>query len=302
MKVSRRTFLVIAGGSLVTGCASKEGVSPSKEAVPPQVTGKTLSTPQDTLTKFVNAMEQWDTPALSRCVLDGEPFTMPEMPAGGKGPTLDCTDVVCTIEGNMARLTANVHVLSDGNLPPLAKQIILPMGYTQGSPIQETLQLTQSGSEWKIVASHQGNQGYLNYGAMLSRYYAQAALKAKENSCLSNLRQVGLACQMALQDSRSQFPRNLDTYEEWVGPYLKNDALFHCPLIGQPALRSYSFNVALAGLSLQQIPDLSRTVMLYEGEGQRLQVRHEGKSGVVCVDGHAQMLTAEEAKALIWTP
>jgi prepilin-type N-terminal cleavage/methylation domain-containing protein/prepilin-type processing-associated H-X9-DG protein len=88
--------------------------------------------------------------------------------------------------------------------------------------------------------------------AILFPVFAQAREKARQAGCLSNLRQVGLATQMYMQDYDETVPwsclgriwaqrekvlykniRDDDIYfVELIRPYTKNDAIWYCPSTG----------------------------------------------------------------------
>ncbi|HLV79897.1 MAG TPA: type II secretion system protein [Chthonomonadaceae bacterium] len=72
--------------------------------------------------------------------------------------------------------------------------------------------------------------------AMLFPVFAQAREKAREATCLSNLRQIGLGCHMYAQDYDESFP--LVNISYWalqpqllksVDPYIKNKTIWACP-------------------------------------------------------------------------
>jgi prepilin-type processing-associated H-X9-DG protein len=72
--------------------------------------------------------------------------------------------------------------------------------------------------------------------AILFPVFAQAREKARQASCVSNLRQIGLALAMYVQDMEayppmsspgSQVPRT--RWADCVYPYAKNETLFSCP-------------------------------------------------------------------------
>jgi prepilin-type N-terminal cleavage/methylation domain-containing protein len=71
--------------------------------------------------------------------------------------------------------------------------------------------------------------------AILFPVFARAREKARETSCLSQLRQLGLALHMYAQDYDEQFP-----FDSYVGnphpmlvmglsPYVRNRSIFYCP-------------------------------------------------------------------------
>ncbi|MGQ9738187.1 MAG: DUF1559 family PulG-like putative transporter [Armatimonadota bacterium] len=73
--------------------------------------------------------------------------------------------------------------------------------------------------------------------AILFPVFAQAREKARTTSCLSNMKQIGLAALMYVQDYDEKFAPNRiwhdgGTHSTWrcvVMPYMKNDTLFLCP-------------------------------------------------------------------------
>src|SRR5713226_4903050 len=81
--------------------------------------------------------------------------------------------------------------------------------------------------------------------AILFPVFAQARQKARITSCLSNLKQLGTAVMMYVQDYDERLPPHYDRYDPkqvtkgssvianklkaaW-GPYIKNDGIFKCP-------------------------------------------------------------------------
>src|SRR5437667_7399959 len=72
--------------------------------------------------------------------------------------------------------------------------------------------------------------------AILFPVFAQAREKARQATCLSNARQMGLGLSMYVQDYDETYPwaiHTLDTINPtWAGliyPYVKNLAVFACP-------------------------------------------------------------------------
>jgi len=104
--------------------------------------------------------------------------------------------------------------------------------------------------------------------AILFPVFARAREKARQSSCLSNLKQLGLGFLMYAQDYDELFPQHrcqdaghssiwhLGCYFEEVMPYLKNQQVLRCPscnysAYGNPgtgfANLDYGFNIHLAG-------------------------------------------------------
>lgn len=71
--------------------------------------------------------------------------------------------------------------------------------------------------------------------AILFPVFAKAREKARQTSCLSNVKQIGLACLMYCQDYDETLPRHCGqptpNYPWWVevAPYCKNTQMFQCP-------------------------------------------------------------------------
>ena len=99
--------------------------------------------------------------------------------------------------------------------------------------------------------------------AILFPVFAQAREKARTITCTSNVRQIGLATSMYVQDNDEHFPAAwgspAGTWQVLVNPYVKNgmDAdpnnwahskgLWHCPSDSQGNSMSYASNALVAG-------------------------------------------------------
>jgi prepilin-type N-terminal cleavage/methylation domain-containing protein/prepilin-type processing-associated H-X9-DG protein len=97
--------------------------------------------------------------------------------------------------------------------------------------------------------------------AILFPVFARAREKARQSSCLSNIKQIGLAVNMYVQDYDETMPMAiagvppvLFTISENLDPYIKNLQIWDCPskedsvnlsAIGKPNV-SYSFDVGTA--------------------------------------------------------
>jgi prepilin-type N-terminal cleavage/methylation domain-containing protein/prepilin-type processing-associated H-X9-DG protein len=68
--------------------------------------------------------------------------------------------------------------------------------------------------------------------AILFPVFAQARDKARQASCLSNARQIGIAAGMYITDYDEMFPSRHWGYYYWaIMPYMKNDQLWRCPSV-----------------------------------------------------------------------
>jgi len=70
--------------------------------------------------------------------------------------------------------------------------------------------------------------------AILFPVFAQAREKARQTSCMSNMKQQGLAVVQYVQDADEMFPMGVDSdwHNAWptaVQPYIKSLAVFRCP-------------------------------------------------------------------------
>src|SRR5438105_7236726 len=103
--------------------------------------------------------------------------------------------------------------------------------------------------------------------AILFPVFAQAREKARAASCLSNLKQMGLAWMMYTQDYDEKFPfalpgtdanwgrcvdmKDRGSFGGWIGnllvPYSKNVSIFTCP--SNPKLNNVNYGNGCAGSS-----------------------------------------------------
>jgi prepilin-type N-terminal cleavage/methylation domain-containing protein/prepilin-type processing-associated H-X9-DG protein len=138
--------------------------------------------------------------------------------------------------------------------------------------------------------------------AILFPVFARAREKARQSSCLSNMKQLGLAALMYTQDYDEILPRddhdsNGDgdenegdaTWRGMINPYCKNSQVFICPS-HKPAATvfdgrwndltqnaSYGWNVAhhepgaptpvYTGIALAQLQDASSVILIFESNG-----------------------------------
>lgn len=132
--------------------------------------------------------------------------------------------------------------------------------------------------------------------AILFPVFSRAREKAKQASCVSNMKQLGLAIQMYVQDYDEMFPPVAYVLSDWASsffplyldPYVKNRQLWRCP--SRPDPWSYTTtgrNVAYGypcgfvtatwrgcpmytgagiGVNISQVQSPSETVMLAESK------------------------------------
>ena len=121
--------------------------------------------------------------------------------------------------------------------------------------------------------------------AILFPVFGRAREKARQTSCASNLKQIGLGLMQYTQDYDERFPGSDNYGNGWAGriyPYVKSGQLFSCPSdteipssavpAGSVPL-SYTVNRALVnptmlaaggGMTVAQIPSAATTIFVYE--------------------------------------
>lgn len=115
---------------------------------------------------------------------------------------------------------------------------------------------------------------------------------------LSHLKQMGLAAFQFVQDYEERFLFDGAHMREALTPYLANTDPFFVP----GTQSTWTFNDRLSDLSLAQITEFGKTVMMYEGQNEQPIFRYNGKATILYADGHCAMVNREEAKSLKWTP
>ncbi|NPV47250.1 MAG: DUF1559 domain-containing protein [Armatimonadetes bacterium] len=118
--------------------------------------------------------------------------------------------------------------------------------------------------------------------AILFPVFAKAREKARQTSCLSNLKQIGTAFVMYAQDYDERFPKYRQgsappaCYVMWshvLEPYIKNTQVFICPSVGDQ--HSYGCNYAhvspcsatAVGTSLAALTRPAQTYVAFDAAG-----------------------------------
>lgn len=159
--------------------------------------------------------------------------------------------------------------------------------------------------------------------AILFPVFAKAREKARQSSCASNLKQIGLSIAQYKQDYDETHPLNwpssgpggtraypncgIATGFFWIdalAPYTKNDQIWICPsgessncLVTPLYHRSYNANSEMTGAKDANIPVPSATYMAADGAGNNqipaywanaghIAYRHSERYNVVFFDGH----------------
>jgi prepilin-type N-terminal cleavage/methylation domain-containing protein/prepilin-type processing-associated H-X9-DG protein len=172
--------------------------------------------------------------------------------------------------------------------------------------------------------------------AILFPVFAKAREKARQSSCLSNLKQIGLATLSYVQDYDERMPRHyygsatfIISPQTGIMPYMKSTQILSCPsgaslytwfwdlgYTGAPVAisGSYGYNSRLNSLSLGALTVPTDTGMwacavngytiLSENNRYRCDVRHNDGGNMVYADGHAKWQNKDYLKsgAPIYTP
>ncbi|MDD3925174.1 MAG: prepilin-type N-terminal cleavage/methylation domain-containing protein [bacterium] len=109
--------------------------------------------------------------------------------------------------------------------------------------------------------------------SILLPVFSQAREKARQASCLSNVKQISMAMMMYISDWDEQFVSCTSTYR-WYTPlqsYVNNAQVFHCPSMsndeGGNAYTDYVINGLFAhGVSQTDFHNPSGTIMIAERE------------------------------------
>ncbi len=135
----------------------------------------------------------------------------------------------------------------------------------------------------------------LMLGATLFPHFARAREKARQTSCLSNVKQLGLAFHMYAEDHDGYLP----PAGNWQGatyPYVKNAQIYKCPTDNPRSKCSYAMALSMSRAKLSDVPDAKSQPLVYDATPDgAFARRHNGGGNVGFADGHAKwMPTAPE--------
>ncbi|MEA3402142.1 MAG: DUF1559 domain-containing protein [Armatimonadota bacterium] len=146
--------------------------------------------------------------------------------------------------------------------------------------------------------------------AILFPVFARAREKARQASCLANLKQIGLAQLMYAQDYDQMLP-DADQWPETTEPYIRNRQVYLCPAdeppsISRPWSMSYTMNQRLSHTLLTDVAEPNRRPLCYDGSSVSggpdvAAFRHVDGANCTYVDGHAKMVPEAEWETL-WEP
>lgn len=136
--------------------------------------------------------------------------------------------------------------------------------------------------------------------AILFPVFQKVRGNARLAVCETNVRQIELGLIQYAQDHNEKLPPSAAAYKGVVFPYINNEAVFRCPS-QEGTGAAYSMNTNLQGKGLDDLAHPEKVILIYEGQNQTLDFRHEGKAVVGFADGHDKALTETQAQDWIQT-
>ena len=161
--------------------------------------------------------------------------------------------------------------------------------------------------------------------AILFPVFAKAREKARQSSCLSNFKQIGLAILQYAQDYDEKMVNewydaaapfswewcntgDYTNYQDYVMPYIKNSQVFICPSSSRTAEAATAYNTYMhGGRALGTIQYPAYVLLILDStwewmqtnttaEGNRAESRHNDGFNVCFLDGHAKWQKRSQMK------
>jgi prepilin-type processing-associated H-X9-DG protein len=112
--------------------------------------------------------------------------------------------------------------------------------------------------------------------------------KARQASCMSNVKQMGLGLLMYCSDYDEVFPA-VDGWQSRISPYIKNDSIFQCPESGLGSA-SYEYNPVMDSRAMMTIERPFASGMVWDSGFPSGTGPHSGGWDVGFCDGHARWI------------
>lgn len=135
----------------------------------------------------------------------------------------------------------------------------------------------------------------------LSRFFAKARQRARDVSCLSNEKQMGLALLQYAQGNDDKFPYRPDWMDATATYRTGDERMLHCPAVwGQdPTKYGYAFNSTQRGKNIIRVSRPEAVPMVYDSTNLSRNAtdparslpsppRHGTGNNVAFVDGHVK--------------
>ena len=148
--------------------------------------------------------------------------------------------------------------------------------------------------------------------AILFPVFARAREKARQTSCMSHVKQIGLACSAYAADHEDVLPA-AERWPELMAPHLPDSDVLICPADDAPFTwerwsLSYAMNADLGAVGLVGMEAPAETIAFYDGtqlvdtNGGAGDPRHNGGLNVGFVDTHVTWMTTEEMRSYRFEP
>jgi prepilin-type processing-associated H-X9-DG protein len=138
--------------------------------------------------------------------------------------------------------------------------------------------------------------------------FREARERAREEACLDNLKQAGLAIRMYSVDYDEHFPRAPLWCDE-IMPYIRNEGILTCPASGQTR-GGYGYNDVLATKDTHLVMSPAQTTIIFDARGgwnvcggsDLIASRHHNAANAGFVDGHVRWLGTPGGGPWRWKP
>lgn len=261
------------------------------------VEAKPVITPYQTLTSFIDCHND-DNWASAPGMIDGaerdnvelENITAEIVKARGT-LKLDFRDANLETEGDDATMTMAVHAENHLGLKMVWR---------------ESIKFHRRADEWLLrpieprMVDWNAAEGYLQRLIVLVAHPKVRILQF-QNESAHQIKQLSLGVMQFIQDHDQKFAFTQETFRNELRFYVKSGEIWTAPgdEIGK---QSYEINPNLIGRNPWEAADVGKTVQIYLGHNGKLDFRYDGKTVVGFVDRHVEILDAEQAKNLRWTP
>lgn len=125
--------------------------------------------------------------------------------------------------------------------------------------------------------------------AILFPVFAKAREKARQMTCLTNVKELGLAAQMYAADYKQTLPPAAD-WSTATYPYYKNKQLLQCPSVPNLGEQSYTFSPSLGGVNLATLSSPATEPMLWDAGLPSGSGPHNSGGNVGYADGHVKWM------------
>jgi hypothetical protein len=272
-------------------------------AQPPEKTAEAppygMSTPEETVRGFLDALEQAKFSVMWKYVLDAKPgqqlpMEYQQLARGAFQIKVESLNAVP--QGDWAYVGLRGQLIS---ADAASHEVV---------PVASSLLLFQRDGAWQIVPASPRTLDDMNGNLLLQlatfiihpEAWEPLRQKAIATSSLSNMKQIYLATAQSVQDNGGKLLLRAETYAEQLQPYIKNDAVFDLPRT-EPKKR-YAFNGSLTGVAFDQIEQPAQTVLFYTGQDGKLDFPYQDQAAIAFADGHTALVSRDEAKQLRWKP